>query len=149
MNATNSSTTWPASEAKARMRASCKAQKLVECSAVFAANAPAPLLQCGSQRKLRGRQPRSERRPLAGPAIRDARRQQCPVSLLLGGADKDLGAGLDVFALAHLVGYHDGLRRHHELFLAVLVLDQQQRTIDAGHSLLDIAIGHLALGQQV
>ena len=47
------------------------------------------------------------------------------------------------------VGADHGVGRHHDLLLAALVFDHQHRPVDAGHRLLDGAIGHGAVRLRV
>src|SRR5579871_979257 len=82
-------------------------------------------------------------------AVGDARRRPGSVGALLGRADEDLDARLEVSLVADHVGDDLGLRRHHDLLLAVLVLGVQHRAIDAGNRLLDIGVGHLGVGPEI
>src|SRR5260370_27678316 len=88
--------------------------------------------------------PDSERRPCTISAVGDARGLEGPVRLLFR-SDKNLGTGLQLILVAGDVGNDHRLGAHHQLLLAVLVLDRPHRSINSGNGLLDISVGHLAL----
>src|SRR5258705_3130806 len=78
-----------------------------------------------------------------------ARRLECSISPLLRRGDEDLGPRLELALVARHVGDDRGSRRKDDLLFAILVLDRQHVAIDAADDLLDICVGHGALGTQV
>src|SRR4051812_31638336 len=91
---------------------------------------------------------RSVRHAAVAPDI-DARSGERAVRLLGGGNDTEPGAGFEIGLTAHLVAHNRRIGPNHDLFLTVLVFDQNGGPLHRANDIADRAVGHGRVGRAV
>src|SRR6266700_6087482 len=79
----------------------------------------------------------------------DAGRRQGSVRLFRRRGDEDIGPGFELALFTQHVDDDRCILRHHDLLLAILVLEHQDMAVVRCGGLLDIAVGHSARRLQV